>query len=56
MSPIGRRPFLSEAIPDGTFGRSEPKPAWTKAEQDQHYADLCDAIGAPNDRLPKRNN
>ncbi|MFE2497140.1 hypothetical protein [Streptomyces scopuliridis] len=51
----------SEAVPDGTFGGSRPrlatrngqpvpKPRWTREEQDRHYADLADAIGAPCER------
>lgn len=40
-----------EAIPTGTFGaRLKKSRGWTKAEQDRHYADLCEAIGAVNDR------
>ncbi len=33
----------------------KPVPAgrtWTPEEQDTHWADLCHAIGAPNERRP----
>ena len=46
---------FAEAVPTGRFGGHREKTSgWTKAEQDRHYADLCDAIGAPNDRAPRR--
>ncbi|MCA1224120.1 hypothetical protein [Streptomyces sp. 8L] len=46
--------LLREAVPDGTYGETDHSP-WTRAEQDKHYADLCEAIGAPNDRATKPN-
>lgn len=50
---------LAESVPDGTFGGSRPRlvasagrpvSRWTREEQDRHYADLADAIGAPYER------
>ncbi|MFR0351816.1 hypothetical protein [Streptomyces sediminimaris] len=47
-TPLER--LLQEAIPvrlertDGTHS------LWTEQEQDRHWADLCDAVGAPNHR------
>lgn len=50
---------LAESVPDGTFGGTRPRLAvsngrrvsrWTREEQDRHYADLADAIGAPYGR------
>lgn len=39
---------LAEATPTGTFGGTRPEPTpWTPAQQDAHYNDLADAIGAP---------
>lgn len=50
---------LSEDTPTGTFGDTPPLlidgngrtiRRWTPAEQNRHYADLADAIGAPYNR------
>lgn len=49
---------LAETIPDGTFGHARPsryKPAprhWTTAEQDQHWQELCKAVGTPGAQRP----
>lgn len=29
------------------------QPTWTPEEQDQHWADLCNAIGVRNERQPR---
>jgi hypothetical protein len=47
---------LTEDIPDGTYGGQARIRGWTRAEQDRHYADLCDYLGIVNDRLPHRTN
>lgn len=53
---------LAEPTPTGTFGGSRlhpvgrdgrPVPRWTREQQDAHYNDLADAIGAPY-RKPAR--
>ena len=50
MSPLDR--LLLEAIP------TRPAPAtpggyWTQAEQDEHWAQLCQAVGAPGTPRPQ---
>lgn len=59
MTPYER--LLAEAIPTRPTPPpeqpqpSQPRPtAWTAAEQDRHWNDLCDAIAAPHDRRPGR--
>lgn len=53
MTPIDR--LLAESIPH----RIEPAPAepptrryWTPVEQDQHWNDLCQAVGTPGRPRP----
>lgn len=44
-----------ESIPDGTFGQAQPATSpWTRAEQDTHWNDLAEALGAYKDMRPKR--
>ena len=49
MSPLDQ--LLQEAIP------TRPEPAqpwghWTDEDRDQHWQDLCDAVGTPNAPRP----
>jgi hypothetical protein len=54
---------LAEATPTGTFGGTRlhpvgrdgrPAPRWTRTQQDEHYNDLADAIGAPYRQTTRR--
>jgi hypothetical protein len=47
--------LIAESIPDGTFGQAQPATgAWTRAEQDAHWNDLAEALGAYKDMRPRR--
>lgn len=47
--------LLAESIPDGTFGQAQPAISpWTPAEQDTHWNDLAEALGAYKDMRPRR--
>ncbi|MFI8294466.1 hypothetical protein ACIGCZ_00815 [Streptomyces nigra] len=50
MTPLDR--LLLEAVP------VRPEPAvhsvWTQHEQDEHWDDLCRAVGTPGMKRPKR--
>ena len=50
MTMTAMERLLEESVPVSSV--PGPRPPWTQAEQDEHWAALCEAIGVKSERPP----